>query len=261
MSLYIYLKKHNRQRRKVINYFSYVTLTIGSLLLFWSFYPIISFEIYSKIFFQGKIYSPVPKSDSISFFNLNSSVLGSSDVRSSDLKDFTQASTWFPLKNTDGGLVMTEGKISTDSADVEKNLKEYFLSIPKLNIKNAKVSVGGDDLTKSLIHFLPKNMPGEYGNIVIFGHSTLPQLYNVRDYKTIFTFLPSLTNNDKIYLNVGDSEYEYEVYEMFVVEPDQISVLEQRADASYLTLITCVPPGTFWKRLVIRARLNQLSIN
>jgi len=35
-------------------------------------------------------------------------------------------------------------------------------------------------------------------------------------------------------------------------------VLEQKNDASYISLITCVPPGTYWKRLVVRAKLTEL---
>jgi sortase A len=84
-------------------------------------------------------------------------------------------------------------------------------------------------------------MPGEFGNVAIFGHSTLPQLYDEKDYKTIFTYLPSLQKGDTVLITMGDLEYEYEVYDMFVVNPDKISVLDQQFDASYLTLVTCVP--------------------
>ncbi|PIV71190.1 hypothetical protein COW57_00895, partial [Candidatus Roizmanbacteria bacterium CG17_big_fil_post_rev_8_21_14_2_50_39_7] len=104
----------------------------------------------------------------------------------------------------------------------------------------------------------PKSMPGEFGNVSIFGHSTLPQLYNEKDYKTIFTYLPSLEKGDAIFVEVGDLEYEYEVTDMFVVNPDKISVLDQQYDAAYLTLVTCVPPGTFWKRLIVKAKLLRL---
>ena len=48
---------------------------------------------------------------------------------------------------------------------------------------------------------------------------------------------------------------------MFVVSPDQVSVLEQRTDVAYLTLVTCVPPGTDWERLVVRAKLTKLPSN
>jgi len=42
---------------------------------------------------------------------------------------------------------------------------------------------------------------------------------------------------------------------MVEVEPEDLSILEQRFDDSYLTLVTCVPPGTYLRRLVVRARL------
>lgn len=245
MALYQYLKEDTSPRRKTINYVSYVTLTIGSLLLFWSFYPILSFELYSRLFMQRDLQTPVPKSNKVSSLEEASSVLGSFNAFSSNLRDFTQANLWFPTK--------PQGNSAQNLS-----VKGYSLSIPKLNIKDAKVIVGGEDLTKSLVHYLPQSLPGEYGNVVIFGHSTLPQLYNVKDYKTIFTYLPSLDKKDKVYVTVNGVEYEYEIYDMTVVNPDQVSVLEQRTDASYLTLITCVPPGTWWKRLVVRAKLTSL---
>lgn len=245
MAIYQYLKEDTSPRRKTINYVSYVTLTIGSLLLFWSFYPILSFELYSRLFMQRNLQTPVPKSNRVSALEEANSILGSFNAFSSNLRDFTQANVWFPSKPQTNLLKNT-------------NIKEYTLSIPKLNIKDAKVVVGGEDLKKSLVHYLPQSIPGEYGNVVIFGHSTLPQLYNVKDYKTIFTYLPSLEKKDKVYVTVNKVEYEYEIYDMIVVNPDQVSVLEQKTDASYLTLITCVPPGTYWKRLVVRAKLASL---
>ena len=218
---------------------------MGVLLLFWSFYPVLSFELYSRFILKNGIDSPVPFNNSSTSVRDAQSVLGSNDALSSNLKDFTQAHLWFPGKQTE------EQKLVT-------GVRSYSLTIPKINITKAKVVVGGDDLTRSLIHYITRSMPGEFGNVAIFGHSTLPQLYDEKDYKTIFTYLPSLQKGDSILVDVGDLEYEYEVYDMFVVSPDKVSVLDQQYDASYLTLITCVPPGTFWKRLVIKAKLLRL---
>lgn len=215
------------------------------MLLFWSFYPILSFEIYSKIFLQKRFNTPLPRSEIVSSLEQANSVLGSYNVFSNNLRDFTNAGLWFPSK-------------PQKNSNKNFNLKSYYLSIPKLNIKDAQVIIGGEELTKSLVHYLPQTLPGEYGNVVIFGHSTLPQLYNPADYKTIFTYLPSLEKGDKVFTKIGEVNYEYEVYDMFVINPEQVSVLEQRNDASYLTLITCVPPGTYWKRLVVRAKLTKL---
>jgi sortase A len=244
MPLHVYLKENTSKKRKAINYISYLTLGMGLLLLFWSFYPVISFELYSRFILKNGVESPIPN-NSLTSVRDEQSVLGSNDAFSSNLKDFTQAHLWFPGKQAEGQKLVT-------------GVQQYYLTIPKLNITKALVTVGGDDLTKSLIHYVPRSMPGEFGNVAIFGHSTLPQLYNEKDYKTIFTYLPSLQKGDSILIEVGDLEYEYEVYDMFVVSPDKVSVLDQQYDASYLTLVTCVPPGTFWKRLVIKAKLLRL---
>ncbi len=245
MALYTYEKVIPSPRKKLINYVSYISLGLGTLLLFWSLYPVISFEIYSRLIIQTRVTSPVPITDIASSLQAANSILGSYNVFSSNLRDFTQASLWFPSV--------------VQASDIkETDIKEYFLSIPKLNIKEAHVTVGGEDLSNSLIQYLPRSLPGEYGNSVIFGHSTLPQLFNVKDYKTIFTYLPSLEKGDKIRVKMDGKEYEYEVYDMFVVKPEQVSVLEEQKDASYLTLITCVPPGTYWNRLVVKAKLTTL---
>lgn len=245
MSRYTFVKKDNSTRKKTINYFSYVFLIVGALLLFWSFYPILSFEIYSRLFIKRNVKTPVPYNESPKALTQASTVLGSFNIFSNNLRDFTQASVWFPT-------VAQANTMSTLS------VKEYSISIPKLNIKDANVIVGGEDLTKSLIHYLPQSLPGEYGKVVIFGHSTLPQLYSPKDYKSIFTYLPSLENGDIIKVKVGDFEYEYQVYDMFVVDPDEISVLDQQKDDSYLMLITCVPPGTYFQRLVVKAKLRLI---
>jgi len=245
---YRYLKQDNSPKRKAINYFSYASLSLGAFLLFWSFYPILSFEIYSHLFIQNKIQTPIPRSSTITSLEKANSVLGSYNVFSNNLRDFTNVNVWFP---------------TTHQLDQRQDLsvKSYNLSIPKININNAKVAVGGEDLTKSLVQFLPRSLPGEYGNLIIFGHSTLPQLFNSKDYKTIFTYLASLDKDDSIYIKINGIQYEYKVTEMFVVSPDQVSVLEQRTDVAYLTLVTCVPPGTDWERLVVRAKLTKFPSN
>lgn len=248
MSLYSYKKEKKTIKKKAISFFSYITLTIGAFLLFWAFYPVISFEIYSKIFIKNNVVAPIVKSELAASVVHANAVWGDTNKYSNNLRDFTQASLWFPSKNNNE--VLRKDMVT-----------QYSLSIPKLRIDHAIVKTQGEDLAKSLIHFLPTSMPGEVGNVAIFGHSTLPQLYNVKDYKTIFTYLPSLNKGDKIIIAVNDQDYEYEVYEMFVVKPDQVSVLEQKNDGSYLTLVTCVPPGTFWNRLIVRAKLSSGSEN
>lgn len=221
MALYAYKKKKFSKSTKVLNKISRISIILGLILMFWAFYPVVSFEIYSK-FFIKQLKQKVSK-----------------DTRQVDL---TKASFWFP-------------DLEVKQATQNINVREYTLSLPKLNIENAKVKVGAEDLTKSLIQFVPTSLPGENGNVVILGHSTLPQLYNIKDYKTIFTYLPSLKEGDKIEIKLGDQVFEYEVFDMVVVKPSEVSVLKQDFSDSYLTLITCVPPGTYWNRLIVKAKI------
>ncbi|MFA5769918.1 MAG: sortase [Patescibacteria group bacterium] len=246
MALHVYLKrKHYSAKKKTVNFFSYIFLIAGAMLLFWSFYPIVSFSIYSKLYLKNDINAPISGNNTASSLKEANSILGAFNIFSNNLRDYTQASIWFPASPQLNQLS-------------QLTVKEYTLSIPKLNIKQARVVVGGEDLTKSLVHYLPQSLPGEYGNVAIFGHSTLPQLYNPKDYKTIFTYLSSLEKGDKIFVNVGEFEYQYEVTTLFIVKPKDISVLEQKKDDSYLTLITCEPPGTWLERLVITAKLTKI---
>jgi sortase A len=206
MALHVYAKEYYSAKKQAAHFLSYVSLTVGAVMLFWSAYPFISFEIYSRLFIQKNMASPISNGRAIAAFADASSVLGTYNVYSSNLRDFVQADLWFPSRP------QTE-------PPAKINVKEYTLSIPKLNIVNAKVSVGGTDLAHSLVHYLPTTLPGENGNVAIFGHSALTYNYNPKDYRTIFSYLPSLEKGDKIYANVADKTYEYEVFDIFIVTP------------------------------------------
>jgi len=154
---------------------------------------------------------------------------------------FLDIEKWFP----------TAPKFTPSSTKIT----HYTLSIPKLGIENAVVAIGEIDIKKSLIQYPGTANPGQPGNTVIFGHSVLPQFFNPKNYLTIFSTLPTLKPADEILVNFDGVIYKYRVEEMVEVSPNDISVLEQRYDDSYITLITCVPPGTFFRRLIVRGRL------
>ena len=126
-----------------------------------------------------------------------------------------------------------------------------------MGIFNARVQVGGKDLSNNLIHYGGTAYPGSFGNAVIFGHSTLPLLFNPENYMTIFATLPTLDYGDEILVKFDGINYRYRIEEMIEVVPEDISILEQHFDDSYLTLVTCVPPGTYLRRLIVRARLMK----
>lgn len=227
--IYKYIKKEPRiswvkRQTKVWQIVPFVCLALGGIFLLSVFWPILSYEFKSQKFNANKLVSPVE-------------VLGDSET----IIDYSQPSSWFP----------TAPKFSSQTSKIT----HYSLSIPKLKIDRAVVQVGGQDLMDSLIHYPGTSLPGQYGNAVIFGHSVLPQFFNPKNYKTIFSTLPTIKKGEEIFVDFDGILYRYQVISLEEVAPDNVMVLEQRYDSEYLSLITCVPPGTYLRRLVVRAKL------
>lgn len=161
--------------------------------------------------------------------------------------DFTNLSNWF-----------SEDELKGDK--LTKREEEYTLDIPKLNIKNAKVGIGGTDLDKSLIQYPGTAEPGQFGAPVIFGHSVLPQFYNPseknpRRYNSIFTTIPTLKNGDEVFITHEGVQYKYVIRSRSVVKPTDVHILSQQYDARQLKLVTCWPLGTYAERIVMTAEL------
>jgi len=223
MALYCYIKAQPKKERKIGKYLSFTLSLAGVVFLANALLPILIYEIKSQNFSQQLI-SPVE-------------VLGEQTT----VVDYSQPASWFP----------TAPKLPPKPSKIT----HYTISIPKLKIKEAVVQIGGEDLMKSLIHYSGTSLPGQYGNMVIFGHSVLPQFFNPKDYKTIFSTLPTLKEKDEILVNFDGVEYRYQVIKIVETLPEDVSILEQYYDGEYLSLITCVPPGTYLRRLVVRAKL------
>ncbi len=173
------------------------------------------------------------------------SPLAESEISDLDFigKDYTKASNWFE------GL---------DKEKFTSDLPSYYsISIPKLKIENAIVKVGGEDLSQNLIHYPGTALPGKLGNSVIFGHSVLPIFFNPKNYLSIFSTLYKLDKNDIIQVDIEGISYKYKVENIFEILPKDLQILEQTSSDSFITLVTCSPPGDPRKpkRLIVRARL------
>lgn len=163
--------------------------------------------------------------------------------------DFTNLSNWFDAG--DQANMLNAGS---------SNAQTYTLNIPKLNINNAVVTIGGTDLSHSLIQFPGTALPGENGAPVIFGHSVLRQFYNPseknpRRYTSIFSTIMTLQKGDEIFVTHQGIEYKYRVQEKIQVKPTDTFILTQKFDAKTLKLVTCTPEGTYLFRGVVVAQL------
>lgn len=233
-------KKFFRNRRKVLGLFS---IGLGIATLFYFFFPLISFHLYLSSAFAGEtIEAPLPDRFVL---NGNTSIAG---LFSSGIKNVTSnykdARNWFPQVNA--------------AQSSEQRISEYEFSIPSQNIEKMKVSAVDFDLSKHLVqYFSTSKSPIEKGTSVIFGHSTLPQWFDPKNYMAIFAQLHTIKEGEKIVLTVNGKDYTYKVFSVSILESANPNIFSQSFDNSYITIVTCTPPGTTWKRLVVRASLEQ----
>lgn len=248
MTKYRYVKKYYRQARDftlLLKISSGLFFFLGLFLISNAVTPILSYQLsFSPDFKVEEMISPLGSKITTSGFESNflaDQVLGDE----TELPWTAEIKNWFP-------------EVPLPEVEEEKRIDEYRLSIPGLRISEAIVKVGVENLNKSLAHYPGTAYPGKSGNAIIFGHSVLPQFFNPKNYMTIFSTLPKIKKGEQILVDFDQVRYTYLVEELIEVPPNDKSILAQRYDDSYLTLVTCVPPGTFLRRLVVRARLTKI---
>ncbi len=249
----IKFNQHKIKSNKFLRILPNIMIVIGATAIVTVLYPIVSYNLSIGNWQQATNFKDPSEVNKIAikdpFLNdpatpVQAYVDNSKAVVISDI-DYTKASNWFPTADI---VELSDNEISESD--------EYRLSIPSLNIDNMIVKIDGNNLDKHLIQYPGTAMPGDYGNPVIFGHSVLPLFNNPKSYMSVFTKVPTLKPGDDIYVNYDNVEYRYVVDSYHEVQPEDIEVLEQRYDRKSITLITCVPPGTYLRRGVIQAHLD-----
>ena len=229
----------------VVRFGSLMLLSGGVALALNALWPVVSY----KLVWEKRISASNQMLVPLSYVQnapgvIKSSIAGIANAIEIEKDDSFKIVNWFP-----GGM--------PELPEKAYKTNEYRISIPKLKIKNAKVIIGGEDLTKSIIHYKGTSVPGDLGQAVLFGHSNLPQFYSPNSYKTIFTRLPELEVGDRIEVEYDGITYDFQVTSLRIVKPDDFSVLEQYYNYRGMRLITCVPPGTTWERLVVDTKLIE----
>jgi sortase A len=125
-----------------------------------------------------------------------------------------------------------------------------IIEIPKLGVK-AAILEGTDDraLKYTVGHYPGTANPGEKGNCVLLGHRNYV-------YGHYFRKLNELEAGDRVIIRRGTDTFTYTVTESFVVEPEEVWVLDPAEDA-VLTMITCTPVPTYTHRLIVRGVISE----
>ena len=240
----IYLKTSQKKiNHKKIGRIAGVFLSlIGTSIMVYVFLPLILWQVFlSPVFASQNVAVPIPQTTLVTPGSLKQLLISQASALSG--VDYSNATNWFP---------------SYKGVSKSPFVSSYTLTIPKIGIYDAIVSTTNTDLGKNLVNLSGTSTPPNRGKTVIFGHSTLPYLFNPKDYHTIFANAHKLQVGDDLYVTVQNVKYHYQIFSITVVAPDDTSVLSQTIDDSYLTIITCTPPGTIFARLIINSRLQKL---
>lgn len=108
-----------------------------------------------------------------------------------------------------------------------------------------------DDLQNGVVHYPGTANPGETGNVFVTGHSSYYP-WDPGRYKDVFARLNKLEPGDDILIYYDQQKYHYVVRDKKEVKNDDVSVLDQ-TEENILTLMTCSPVGTNFRRLVVTA--------
>lgn len=144
--------------------------------------------------------------------------------------------------------------VSSLTRETKPSYSQFQLSVPKLNLEEAKVYVDSNDLSLGLIQLPGSALPGEKGNLFVSGHSALRPWFGLKT--AVFAKLNDLKKGDQILVWAEGAKFTYHVVDLKVVDPADLSVIPPPDDLGrYISLMTCVPPGLNFKRLVILGKM------
>ncbi len=152
----------------------------------------------------------------------------------------------------------TDEEKKEDDEKEFKNFGNFWIEIHKDDLDIKAPIVNGTqeaDLAKGVGHHPTTSYPSkDGGNVVLSGHRF--RFGGNPAYK-VFKNLDELENGDEISLFYFGKEYVYKVRDQKVVKDSDVSILKN-TDKSQLTLYTCTPIGTAFRRLVYIADLEKV---
>lgn len=165
---------------------------------------------------------------------------------------------WFH-KSNEYSRIADDIDTGAATSELSKEIKKFGVRIDSIGVLAPVVQdVDGTDksiymkeLQNGIAHYKGTSLPGEGGNIFLFGHSSA--VIGVGKYSTVFAKLGELKEGDEVVIYFQDKPLRYSVFDSEVVSKTDVSVLDETKDEQ-LTLMTCWPVGSNSKRLVVRAK-------
>ncbi|MDP3685545.1 MAG: class D sortase [bacterium] len=152
---------------------------------------------------------------------------------------------------------------STKDQDAELTIERLGIRVPIVWSASTEEDVLQHDLERGAIHYPGTAIPGSVGNAFIAAHSS-DYPWKPGQYKRVFAQLGALkVGDDDIVVTYRDRggttrRFRFRVAETAVVRDDDERMFAQ-GDAPELTLVTCWPLGTSWRRLMVKTVLVETS--
>ena len=135
-----------------------------------------------------------------------------------------------------------------DILDVSGTGMMGYITIPKIS-QELPLYHGTDNsvLTFAAGHYQGSSLPvgGASTHSVVSAHRGLPSA-------TLFTHLDRMEVGDLFYFTILDRVFTYEVDQIHIVEPHDVSLIQVEEGMDYCTLLTCTPYGINSHRLLVR---------
>lgn len=164
------------------------------------------------------------------------------------LQDARSYNQMLPYEQTTFALSEEEKEAYDALLDISGTGVMGYIEIPTVNI-SLPVYHGTEDAVLQIAvgHLEWSSLPvgGESTHCVLSGHRGLPSA-------KLFTNLDKLVAGDKFIMRVLDEVLTYEVDQILIVEPTDVSTLMIEAGKDLCALVTCTPYGINSHRLLVR---------
>lgn len=164
------------------------------------------------------------------------------------LQDARNYNQMLPYKHTTFALSEEDKGAYDTLLDISGTGVMGYIEIPTINI-SLPVYHGTEDAVLQIAvgHLEWSSLPvgGEDTHCVLSGHRGLPSA-------KLFTNLDKLVVGDKFVMRVLDEVLTYEVDQILIVEPTDVSTLIIEVGKDLCTLVTCTPYGINSHRLLVR---------
>ncbi len=131
--------------------------------------------------------------------------------------------------------------------------------VPKLGINSpimlptsANIDILNSELLKGVVHYPGSALPGENGNVFLFGHSTGLKVVHNKNFE-VFNRIQELSAGDIVRVQYGEREFWYRVTSVSVKKAEEALVDLRPDQGRKLTLSTCNVFGAKEDRFVVEA--------